>query len=324
MGAPATAAQAWLAAWGVQPLALQRVSSGDGQLWRVRLTSLAGGSTPSDLALRVRDDRPGGADALDAELDWLRELAASGLQVPRPLQMLDGRWRQSSLHGQRVVHATLMTWLPGRILYAGLRPVHLEHIGRLVAHLHDSTASRRQRGWVAPARQTYGPDLDAFIAGPPRLIAWGGQPLQRAVARAAATLQQTLADWPRDAAHWGWIHGDLHPWNLLAQREQAGVIDFGDAGWGYLAQDLAAVLQFLRQPLGVVVSQRPPFQDLRRALFTGYAQVRTAPEDFEHQVDVLHRLRVLNTLQWMLDDWTSPAQRPWGPRFLADLPDQLA
>lgn len=332
-GLPPAAVRKLLAAWGVQARELRCVSRGDGQVWRVRCAAsdLPASGTPAfhahhhgvERALHLRPDAPDVAEALDAQLDWQLDLSDHGLLVPRPVPTLDGRWR-CSLAAEGGAQAVLMQWVPGRILVAGLRPVHLRRIGRFIAQLHRRTQARLQAGWRPPSNASYGPDLVALRAVPPRLAGWVDAPLQQQVARAAAALQQELATWPRDPSHWGWIHGDLHLWNLVAQGDRAGAIDFGDSGWGFLALDLAAVLQFLRQPLeGPDLGQRPPLPALREALFSGYAEVSPLPAAFESQVDTLHRLRVLNTLQWMLDDWATPSQRAWGPAFLAALPRQL-
>jgi Ser/Thr protein kinase RdoA (MazF antagonist) len=147
--------------------------------------------------------------------------------------------------------------------------------------------------------------------------------LQRAVAAALERLTAQQRRWPRDGGHVGWIHGDLHPWNLLFAEGRAGAIDFSDSGWGWLAQDLAAVLHFLRQPIAGWADHRTAFDRLRDALFTGYRSVRVLPDSLCAQTEALHAQRLLGTLLWMADDWASPADRPWGPVLLQQLPDAL-
>jgi Ser/Thr protein kinase RdoA (MazF antagonist) len=244
--------------------------------------------------------------------------------VPRPMPTLDGRWRVPFERGGGSGHAMLLGWLPGRMRFASLRPLHLRRVGRFIAQLHDNARSRQRRGLIVSARRVWGPDLPALAQGPQRLLAWGGHPLRDAVRDAAARLEAELASWPQDPAQWGWIHGDLHPWNLLFDGERTGAIDFSDAGWGFLAQDLAAVLQFLRQPIEGHADHRRSLPALQASLFDGYATVRGLPPDVERQVGCLHGARLLNTLQWMLDSWSSPADRPWGPAFVKDLPQVLA
>lgn len=293
------------------------ISRSDAQVWRVR----ARGRRPLDLALRLYTGGDEQASALDDEIDWLRALAEQGLHVPRPVPAVDGRWRVSM--GPSGAHAIVLHWLPGRMRWASLRPLHLRRVGVFIAQLHQSAWQRQRRGLITSLRRAYGPDLPALAAGSARLRAWGTPACQWAVQRAATALHAELAAWPRDDGHWGWIHGDLHPWNLLFDGGRAGAIDFSDAGWAPLAQDLAAVLQFLRQPIAGPVDHRAHLPALEGSLFEGYASVRPLPPGLQRQAGLLHGLRVLNTLQWMLDAWSGPDERPWGPAFLAGLPAAL-
>jgi aminoglycoside phosphotransferase (APT) family kinase protein len=68
-------------------------------------------------------------------------------------------------------------------------------------------------------------------------------------ARHHALWQRALAA-PMDIAE-TWIHGDLHPRNVLVQGGRlSGVIDWGDIARGDAATDLAALWMVLPQPQG--------------------------------------------------------------------------
>jgi Ser/Thr protein kinase RdoA (MazF antagonist) len=218
---------------------------------------------------------------------------------------------------------TLRTLLACAALFQGLRPVHLHRAGVLIAQLHDSAQALQAQGLFPPAHAAHGAELSRLADHSDRLRRWGGRRLQHAVDAATQRLALQQRHWPRDGRHHGWIHGDLHPWNLLFADGRAGAIDFSDSGWGWLAQDLAAVLQFLRHPLAGLADHRPQQPRLRDALLAGYASVRPWPGSLGEQVDALHAQRLLNTVLWMADDWSSPADRPWGPAFLAQLPAAL-
>lgn len=305
--------------WGHKARRLHCVSRSHAEVWRVELDHRAGAGG-MDLALRLYPTETGLDAALDAEVGLLLAAADEGLHVPRPCAAPDGRWRiPLDVEGSQ---AMLLHWLPGRLMWAGLRSLHMRRVGVFIARLHGVAAQLICAGH-GPSRMAFAPDLEALAQGAARLRALGGVALEHAVMRAAADLGEQAGRWPRDDAHWGWIHGDLHPWNLLFLRGQAGAIDFGDAGWGPLAHDLAAVLQFIRDPLDGTVDHRRQLPALRQALFEGYASVRPWPSDWPEQVDALHRLRLLTTLQWMLEDWSGPAERCWGPGFLQKLPRRL-
>ncbi|MEN9629406.1 MAG: hypothetical protein RJA10_2633 [Pseudomonadota bacterium] len=303
-----------LAAWGLRVQRLQGVSRGHAEVWRVWPHPPA-----ADLALRVYPPEAGTADALDAELRLLLAAADAGLHVPRPLATTDGRWRVPQVDGTQAV---LLQWLHGRQLWAGLRPLHLRQLGVFIARLHEVSSALIQQG-AGPSRAAWGPDLAQLAKGPERLRQWCGAGVQRAVARAASRLQQQLAQEPADPLHRGWIHGDLHPWNLLFQRGRAGAIDFSDGGWGFLAQDLASALQFVHHPLDDGVDHRAQAARFEAALLDGYASVRTLPPGWAAQLPMLGRLRMLSTVQWMLSDWPAPTASTWGPGWLQALPGWL-
>lgn len=61
---------------------------------------------------------------------------------------------------------------------------------------------------------------------------------------------------------------------------------------------------------------RPAYANLREALLAGDASRPALPPDLEAQIDAFITLRMLNTVEWILDSWAHPAQRRWGPGFL--------
>jgi Ser/Thr protein kinase RdoA (MazF antagonist) len=315
-------ALALLSDWGVTPRGLRCVANSDCEVWRFTPAGAAGGG---DLSLRIYAEERQDADAIDVEMLWLRDLANQGLHVPAPVALPGGGHRATSLASgsQPPRHAVLLQWLPGRMLFDSLRPLHLHRVGVLTAHLHASAARLHVQGLLRSDRPVHSPDLDAWAEGRRRLPAWAGPRLAAVVPRAARRFRDELVLWPRDAAHRGWIHGDLHPWNLLFQGGQAGAIDFSDGGWGFLSQDLASALQFLRHPLPRFRDHRLMYPAFREALFDGYATVRALPPALCVQADTMVALRQLHTLQWMSDDWRSPDERPWGRGFVDTLPDVL-
>lgn len=306
-----------LARHGLAELPAQRVAVGDGEIWRVG--PLPGSTVaPGWRALRVWPDGVADRASVDTRITWLDQLAADGLSVPAPLRDRSGQVLMRGADASGAYAGLLSCWVPGRILFAALRPVHLHRIGRLLARLHASAERLAARGEIRIDR-THGIPLADWAAGrlpasptcPPRLRA--------AVVRTCARLQARQAAWPRSAGHWGYLHGDLHPWNLLHRRGQVGVIDFGDSGWGWWAQDFASVLQWLQQPLPGWHDHRAVYPALRDALFDGYTSLRPLPPDLLAWLDDLLMLRRLGTLQWMVDDWPRADHRPWGPAFLEDL-----
>ena len=180
-----------------------------------------------DLTVRL-PRRAVAAPLVEHEQRWLPELAR-GLPLPIPVPLRIGRpgcgypWRWS-----------ITTW------YGGLTP-----LARPVAD-----PARIARALGAFVRALHRPALDDA----PR-NSWRGVPLAARTNALRDHLQQVgaLADvaamerlWQQamSARHWPgprlWIHGDLHPGNLIVEHDElAAVIDFGDLTAGDPATDLA-------------------------------------------------------------------------------------
>jgi len=200
-----------------------------------------------DLAVRL-PRRPFGADHLEREYRWLPVVGPQlPLAVPVPIER--------GAPGEGYPWPWLVCpWLPGEI--AALAPVADPEraalaLARFVAALHA----------VDPA----GGPPSAFVGGP---LAGRDQVTQDAAATLRDQIDTTpaLAAWQEALAAppWAgqpvWLHGDLHPANLLVSNgELSAVIDFGLLGLGDPACDLmvawtclpATARRIFRQALAV-------------------------------------------------------------------------
>lgn len=298
---------AWLAAWPVQPRAARRVSQGGVEVWRVQ------DDAGLSYALRVHAAGSGSAGDLGLQAERLATLARGGLEVPMPRRCHGGGWVVE--RGEE--KAMLLHWLPGRTLFDGLRPVHLHRVGRWLARLH------RAGDALEAGRAAVLPDLDGWATGRRHWPPWAGPELRRSVGRAAAGLRESLSGWPRDQVHHGFVHGDLHPWNLAFCGGAVGAFDFDEAGQGWRALDLSAVLQFIEHPLHGFRDHGLQRQALRSALLDGYASERACPPSLRRQALQGVALRLLTTFEWMATDWPAPDTRRWGPDFVRRLPARL-
>jgi len=302
-----------LAQHGLRDCRVRRVANLDCAVWRVQ-------AAQADMALRIYAEERRDTLPIDTEIAWLLALADAGVHVPRP--RADGagsyrmRWQADA--GSAARHAVLMDWLPGRRVYKGLRPVHLRHIGELAGRLHGSARQLVAARVLSSPRLAHTAEVAAWADG--RRCVPEGCPagLQASVQHAAKHLLALTSHEPRDVKHWGFIHGDLHPWNIVFHRGGAGAIDFTDSGWGHLAKDLAGVLQFLKHPLTPAdAHHRTAYPRLRDALLEGYAARHDLPDSLVAQIDPLIAAGLLITLQWIVDDWPRLDHRAWGPWFLS-------
>lgn len=308
---------AWLVAYGLRARRSRLVARLDCTIHRI--TPEGARSPADDLALRIYpDDRPDPAP-IDAEMEWLLALADDGLHVPRPVTALDGRrvrpWQPDATRPAR--HAVLLHWLPGRMHDRGLCPRRLHHVGRLTARMHAVADRLQGAGRLTLPHEAFGIDLAAWAGGHragAEVLTPGHRRLMQAV---AGRLGQVMAAWPSTPPAWGLIHGDLHPWNLLFSGPHAGAIDFSDCGQGLRAMDLASTLQYLRHPLAGNHDHRAVLPALEAALLEGYAAVRPLPACVLAHIDTCVVLRMVGTLEWMLDCWPRLDHRAWGPHFIS-------
>jgi Ser/Thr protein kinase RdoA (MazF antagonist) len=182
--------------------------------------------------------------------------------------------------------------------------------------MHRVAEALMASGRIVGRRPGDGPLLDVWADGQraphPALPSAG----QRQVEAAARRLRHELASLPRDPSAYGFIHSDLHLWNLLFEGQVAGAIDFSECGRAHHALDLACALQYLKHPVVGNHDQRQNYPRLRDALFEGYAAERSLPPGIEHQVDTYIEVRMINVIEWVLDCWPSVDERPWGRALL--------
>jgi Ser/Thr protein kinase RdoA (MazF antagonist) len=304
-----------LAAWGLSGARWRRVAHLGCEVYRISGDGREAG-LHRDLALRIVP-LTGGPAAVETELRWLAVLAEAGMHVPRPVPDRRGRWFTLEETPGAPARAVLMLqWLPGRILEAGLREAHLQRLGRFIARLHACAKRPAAATLATTGRLAYVPDLAAWADG--RIAIAHRMPLQlrRAIASAAARLHDQLSELPKSPACWGFLHGDLHLWNVLQHGNQAGAIDFSECGFGHHALDAAAALQYLKHPLPERPTPAVAYTRLRDALLEGYAQARTLPAGFARQIDLYIAARTIATIEWIFEDWPTLDHRPWGPAFL--------
>ncbi|OII09777.1 hypothetical protein BIU95_01495 [Curtobacterium sp. MCBA15_007] len=193
-----------------------------------------------DLAVRV-PRRQLAARLVEHEQRWLPDIAARvGSVVPVPAPVRTGRpalgypWSWS-----------IVPWLPGTPIGARAAGVPVaEALAAFVGLLHVAALAG------APANPFRAVPLasrsDAVLA---RL---DGHDVHRAGELAA--LWRAAAAAPTHAGPPVWVHGDLHPFNLLVDSSSAGVdhlsavIDFGDVTAGDPAVDLATAWLTFDQP----------------------------------------------------------------------------
>ena len=256
----------------------------------------------------LRISRPGQQTktTLQSEIDLLDALRTAGFRVPEPFrnQVVDVECDEVP----EVRHVVLFRWMHGEFLRDKLTPSEAPLIGQVMARLHEFT-ERWQRpanfersdlhAWALTERKPS--RIDRAIEGLPeedRLFLLD-------LEKQGRDLIQSL---PRTPATFGLIHSDLHVGNLLLENGHLNVIDFDDAGFGFLYYDFGAALGFhLLDPLYVPI---------RDAILSGYEEVRPLPPNTGELLDAFVNVRMNGVSRWIMDRVDNPMLKEIGPSWV--------
>jgi Ser/Thr protein kinase RdoA (MazF antagonist) len=219
---------------GFETNLLYRVTTASGERFMLRL------ATPG---WRTFED-------LQAEASWLEALdLETTLSVPTIMPARSGEYvLPICLPGvPDTWNATLMSWVPGRLLRHYLSERNLEKMGALFAELHHHGAS-----WRPPAGFTTRRFEHWLSRGEENLIAGGAQSagpdgLSALPARARDLLQRLhehveSAYAAIDRSDLRVIHCDLWHDNIKLYRGVLHPLDFEDTVWGFRAHDIAMAM----------------------------------------------------------------------------------
>jgi Ser/Thr protein kinase RdoA (MazF antagonist) len=248
-----------------------------------------------------------------SELEWLTAIRRdTDLSVPEPLPARDGAvvTAVETAAAPQPRLCVVFRWLPGRFIDAGLRPVHLERVGRLIAALHEHAArflpppgfERWRIGDVSEG-------VEAFVVREVRTHAGSdGVAIVEEVVRRVMEARRQLGS---SSDVYGMIHADLHQENYLFSGRRVGAIDFDDCGWGHYLHDLSVTLS--------EIQTHTHYEALRSALLRGYRSVRSLPTEHERLLEAFEALRTLQLTLWVVE------QRDVRPeRWRRDLQSGLA
>ena len=211
-----------------------------------------------NVVLRLGDDlcarlprREVALPLIEHEQRWLPQLAARlPLPVPAPVHVgVPGSgypWRWS-----------ICPWLPGTPAAIAPPDDLLETADRLAGFL---TALHQPAPVEAPTNPVRGVPVEQ------RIEAWDTAMATLDLPTADATRVRTCWQRALDAAPFAgprtWIHGDLHPANLLVEGGRlSAVIDFGDMAGGDPASDLASAWMLLDTPARQRLRERTSYDD---------------------------------------------------------------
>lgn len=241
---------------------------------------------------------------IEAELDFMDYLYPHGLVVPTAIRSQEGDrlLHLAAPEGER--YAVVFTYVEGQQLSKTPEPAAMSQVGKVLARLHvasDLMATPLRRPQI---------DFDSLVrwsiaafevAAPQRVedIAY--------LHEVAAQLEPHFHHFPTGKPHYGLVHGDMVPSNILTTGDgQPALVDFDSCSYGWWMYDLAT--------LRVEIDYWNMGGTIWQAVLEGYQSARPIlDEDFAMMpaLTVARYMFSLGVPAWHINTW--------GQVYFADL-----
>ena len=247
-------------------------------------------------ALRV------GAPRLDTDVDtatelaWLDALAGEAMiGAAQPHHNRDGRLltfvEHSGVPEQR--KCVLFDWLAGVAIGSDADRADYRLLGELAARLHDHGERWKRPPGLNPLvwdRVFYYPTEPVVLYD--EAYSHLMTPLRVSIVRAVEEKCDTELTRIHSEVPLSILHGDLHPWNVIRNRNRLFVFDFEDLMVGAPVQDIAITLFYNRK--------HADYAGLCSAFRHGYMALREWPVEYEGQLEVLMAARTVMFINYVL------------------------
>jgi Ser/Thr protein kinase RdoA (MazF antagonist) len=265
------------------------------------------------LILRVYRRGYHNREAIESELMWLRALKEeTEVMVPTVVPSTDGslsvHMRSDELPDGRYLAA--FEHLSGREPSDEDLLESFQRLGYLTAQLH-----RHAIHWKPPARFTrHRWDLDSLLTAPrPTWGRWQDgigmtADVLAILTKVESVLVRRLESFGFGREHFGLIHADMRPQNLLIEGARTKVIDFDDCGFSWFLYDLGAALTF--------VEDHPLAPELISVWLASYQTIRTLTRLEMDEIPTFCLLRRLAVVAWLASHRETTTAKTFGAGYL--------
>ena len=262
-------------------------------------------SEPPGRVLRLTHTSRRSVDVMEAELEFMAHLSASGVQAVAPIRSGAGRFVEElrSEAGTDVL-VVCMTEAPGNYMRSGVWPdSQIVGYGELMGSLHVAAGTfaageSRRPPWTDPI---FDVGLPAAEVADPRLHARNLEVRAKAAGHAAGATGLL-------------IHQDAHTGNILVSHDGAlCLVDFDDAAYGTATHDVAIALCFWL--MGFVGDQIAEARRFVPLFMSGYDRHARLPADWPDGADRFMSLRELELL-WLIEKLSADDRSPTEERFM--------
>jgi Ser/Thr protein kinase RdoA (MazF antagonist) len=170
---------------------------------------------------------------IQAEIDYVNELAGKGIRVAKPIRSVASNYVESVVTAHGVFHAVVFEVLAGKqINLKDLTPNQFAGWGKALGELHSVTTHYSQ-----PGRPTWEEHL--------ALVSEILPADEKAALQALDWLKMQLEQLAMNEQIFGLIHFDFELDNIVWNGEQPGIIDFDDSARYWFVADIAFALRDL-------------------------------------------------------------------------------
>jgi Ser/Thr protein kinase RdoA (MazF antagonist) len=230
-----------------------------------------------------------------SEFQWMRALESAGVRTPGIVAARDGSLVIAVTVGDtgetRLVD--VLEWIEGSQPGGDELVTAFRTLGELQARCHNHAAH-----WQVPTgftRQRW--DDTTLLTGDHPTVApawdnWALSAEQRTVVLSCRdALRERLTRWGKGREHYGIIHSDLMPDNLIIASDGVRLIDFDDAGFGwYLYDPASALLPYYGSDL---------YDALMDPWLAGYRSERPLSDEELAELPTFLLLRCFYALGWL-------------------------
>lgn len=278
-------------------------------------------SNGKSYALRLH--RPGyhNIQSLDSELKWMQALNTANIHTPTVIPNTRGE-NISLVYSDDLeieYQVDLLSWIDAKPLgrIDGQLPDQTDEVAQLYTKLGQLAAQIHQHssGWQAPKNfQRHAWNLEGLVGNQPL---WGkfwqhpqlNSQQRELIAQVRARLTEELSQLSTAPQHFGLLHADLVPENVLNDNGKLCLIDFDDSGWGWYGFELATILYFIQTD--------PHYAEAKQALLQAYCRSRKVDQHvIERQLPLFLAARGFTYLGWLQDRY-SPESAELTPMLIS-------
>ena len=218
---------------------------------------------------------------IEGELDWMAQVHADGVVVPRTIRSLGERSIECISAGEARFSAVLFEKLDGKAVSdADWTPGLFRKWGALFGLLHRIAAKAQTRIFRAAWNDSDFLNLDSYI--PDSL------PEVKASAR---ELVAAISELPRDRNSFGIIHADVYQDNFFLTHDGLQLFDFDNCEYGFFVSDIAISLYAALWRLPPHADKQSFAEDFLSAFLEGYNREYNLPPGQLSRLPLFLRLR---------------------------------